>query len=116
MKLRAKATGMCGETGCARNQKKRKFLPPHGREELRRVGVQGGGEWRTEGRSSAISGGNLLSSFVALQCDFPIHHIPPCLEVVASAILIFQVISVLPDVIAKDDVVTFAERAILICG
>ena len=34
----------------------------------------------------------------------PVHHVPPLLQVVGAAILIFQVVSMLPNVVAQDRV------------
>src|SRR5208283_2418549 len=44
----------------------------------------------------------------------PVHHLPPSLQVVASAVLVFQVVSVLPHVVAHDREKALAHRIVLV--
>src|ERR1700732_4503149 len=44
----------------------------------------------------------------------PVHHVPPRGDVVGPAVLVFQVVGVLPDVDAEHRLLAFHERAILV--
>src|SRR5438094_393480 len=44
----------------------------------------------------------------------PVDDVPPCVDVVRPAILILQVVRVLPDVEAHDDLLVFHERTVLV--
>src|SRR5262249_16795853 len=47
--------------------------------------------------------------------DFgPIHHVPPCFEIVGAAVLVFKVIGVLPDVVPKQNTLAVHQRAVLV--
>src|SRR5205809_5770495 len=39
---------------------------------------------------------------VILGCFAPIHHVPPCLEVIGAFVLVFQIVGVFPHVAAED--------------
>src|SRR5579883_115244 len=55
----------------------------------------------------------LFEAFV----DFvPVDDVPPCGEIFRTAVLVFQVIGVLPDIVAEDGVVSLRERGILVGG
>src|ERR1022692_301125 len=46
----------------------------------------------------------------------PVHHVPPCFQVLGTQVLIFQVIGMLPDVVAEDRVQALGQRRILVSG
>src|SRR6185503_13932211 len=47
--------------------------------------------------------------------DFrPVYHIPECLEVIRTTVLIFEVVGVFPNVAPEDRFVTFHNRTVLI--
>src|SRR5438270_13579922 len=45
---------------------------------------------------------------------FPIHHIPPGLEVIGAPILVKEIVSVLPNIDTEDRLVAVHQRAVLI--
>src|SRR5207244_13127824 len=51
---------------------------------------------------------------VILRYRVPVHHVPPGLNVICPAILIFQVVGVLPHIEAEDRPVAIHQRAVLI--
>src|SRR5579872_4005887 len=44
----------------------------------------------------------------------PVDHVPPRADVIRTAVLILQVVRVLPDVDAEDDLLAFHQRAVLV--
>src|SRR5450759_1952893 len=56
----------------------------------------------------------LLRRFVPLRYFRPIHNVPPCLEVIRPAVLVFQVIRVFPNVDAEDRFVAVHQWTVLI--
>src|SRR4029078_11501161 len=44
----------------------------------------------------------------------PVHHVPPRIHVVRAAVLVLQVVGVLPDVDAEGDLLPFHQRAVLV--
>lgn len=42
-----------------------------------------------------------LNSFVTLLNKVPVHHIPPCIDVIGSFVLIFEIVSMFPNIQAK---------------
>jgi hypothetical protein len=46
----------------------------------------------------------------------PVDGVPPGGEVVGALVLVLQVVSVLPDVVAEDGVVALGEGVVLVCG
>src|SRR5882762_9666640 len=59
----------------------------------------------------ALPGLTGLQAFVHLG---PVHDVPPGVDVVGAAILILQVVRVLPDVDAEHDLLAFHQRAVLV--
>src|SRR5262249_1131682 len=55
-----------------------------------------------------------LEGVVAIIDLFPIDHAPPCLQVFRTTVVVFQVIGVLPDVVAENRVQSLADRVVLI--
>src|SRR5262245_30254021 len=55
-----------------------------------------------------------LGGGVALGDLVPVHHVPPRLEIVAAAVLIVEIVGVLPHVIAKQHALAFHQRRILV--
>jgi hypothetical protein len=75
----------------------------------------------TKGRNSAAlsSGGRLLVALgggEALVDFVPVDGIPPGGEVVGAAVLVFEVVGVLPDVVAEDGVAALRDRVVLVGG
>src|SRR5262245_19587913 len=46
----------------------------------------------------------------------PVHDVPPRVDVVGPAVLVLQVVGVLPDVDAEDRLLAFHQRAVLVRG
>src|SRR6267142_4474265 len=44
----------------------------------------------------------------------PVDDVPPCVDVVGTAILVLQIVRMLPHVDAEDDVLSFHERTVLV--
>jgi len=44
----------------------------------------------------------------------PVHHVPPCFDVIGPAVLVFEIIGVLPNVDAKNGRVAVHQRVVLI--
>src|SRR5215831_12026223 len=58
---------------------------------------------------------SLLSCFFEALVDFgPVDDVPPGGEVVGAAVLVLEVVGVLPDVISEDRVEALAERRVLV--
>ena len=59
----------------------------------------------------------LLFGFCEALVDFgPVDDVPPGGEVVGAVVLVFEVVGVLPDVVAEDGVDALAERVVLVGG
>ena len=58
----------------------------------------------------------LLTGSEALSGFLPVHNIPPCADVVRAAILILQIIGVLPDIQPDHRVLRFHDGRILVSG
>src|ERR1700733_14596753 len=74
---------------------------PGGQPSLLLVGV---------GLLGGFGGGEALVDLV------PVDGVPPGGEVVGALVLVFEVVGVLPDVVAEDGVVTLRERVVLVGG
>src|ERR1700745_2999091 len=61
-----------------------------------------------DGERSSFGGG------IAFRDLVPVHHVPPCLEVIGTPILIFQIVGVLPYVVAHQRALAVHERRVLI--
>src|SRR5215208_6317361 len=46
----------------------------------------------------------------------PVHDVPPGVDVIGPAVLVFQIVGVLPDVDAEDGLFAFHQRAVLVRG
>src|SRR5580658_7279006 len=57
---------------------------------------------------AGLEGGEALVDFV------PVHRAPPCRQIFRTAVVVLQIIGVLPDVVAKDGIVALADGIILI--
>jgi len=55
-----------------------------------------------------------LEYFEAVIDLIPVHNIPPSREILRAAILIFQIVRMLPDIIAHDREQTLGNRIVLI--
>src|SRR5262245_20894491 len=58
----------------------------------------------------------LQRHLVAFAHLIPVDHVPPGLEVVGAAVLVVEVVGVLPDIDAEDRELALHERAILVGG
>ena len=56
----------------------------------------------------------MRSDLVILRDLVPIHHVPPRLDVIGPAVLVIEIIGVLPDVDAEDRRVAVHQRAVLV--
>src|SRR5580704_7409136 len=68
----------------------------------------------------AVGQGWFVDSFagfeggVALVDFVPVHYAPPCGEVFGTAVVVFQVIGMLPDVVAEDGIKALRDGIVLI--
>src|SRR6266480_4117182 len=53
---------------------------------------------------------------VATRNLIPVDYIPPGIKVLGTAILVFEIVGMLPDIVAHHRIQTIHERAILVCG
>src|ERR1044072_531852 len=67
-------------------------------------------------RLSAFIGGPIILRIEAVFDFFPVDHVPPGGEVIRPAVLILQVVSVLPDVATEDHVLAFHDGVVLVGG
>src|SRR5271170_1774371 len=66
------------------------------------------GQFGLVGCLSGFEGGEAFVDFV------PVDGVPPGGEIFGTAVVVFQVVGVLPDVVAKDGIVALADGAVLI--
>src|SRR5271166_4099983 len=64
--------------------------------------------------SSPATAGLLLGGVEALGHGVPVDHVPPGLEVVGPAVLILQIVGMLPDVVAHDRMLPGGHRIVLV--
>src|SRR5271165_2335423 len=61
--------------------------------------------------------GELLGCFGEALVDFiPVDDVPPRGEVFGAAVVVLEIVGVLPDIVAEDRVVARGERAVLVRG
>ena len=53
---------------------------------------------------------------VATRNLIPVDHIPPGVQILGAAILVFKVVGMLPDIVAHHRILTIHERAVLVGG
>src|SRR3954463_6911668 len=67
-------------------------------------------------RHAALFGAILFGAVEAVVGDFPVYDVPPGGDVVGAAVLVLEVVGVLPDVEADDGEGAFHDRAVLVGG
>ncbi len=88
-----------------------KFLPRSLRTRIIKKRPHFGGAFFSKGAGVGLfRGGVKLGDFI------PIHHVPDGLKVVRAAILVVEVVGVLPDINAKDGFVAVHQGAVLVGG
>src|SRR6266481_9072181 len=61
-----------------------------------------------DGERSCFGGG------IAFRDLVPVHHVPPCFEIIGTPILIFQIVGVFPYVVAHQRALAVHERRVLV--
>src|SRR6202034_3902055 len=88
--------------------------PPQSGSERTIINAAGVRESKAPVVAGALSLRLLLRLLEALVDLRPVHHVPPCGQIFRPAVLILQVISVLPNIVAQNGEVSLRQRAVLV--
>ena len=55
-----------------------------------------------------------FEALVTLVDFFPVHHIPPGLQILGTAVVVLEIVGVLPDVVAENGMESLRYRAVLV--